>query len=655
MSEPSNKLPKPKTLAAPVTTGKPTPRTLMGAGSLGNLKLSITPEQAAAQERAREAARTAEEARLAEEARYAEELRQYEEQVRAAEEARLAEEARYAEELRQYEEQLKIAQEAESTQTVEAQMAQEAALKAAAEAQAIADQAVATALAAAAKAQAALAAAGLAPTSPSTTPEINTQVAAAEALAAKAAAMRTSSQATPQTATPIPTPLLKNTTPPTPAPATSIPMPDAGLQPAPAPSLTPTQPFGGVVRPSSTKASSFTPTEAAPTVPLYKKKPVIIGFIVIMLALGGIAYSSLAKRAEEQRINDRYVEFVKKGANDDIERIDALKEDFFFVLEKIKTDDKNWQAAARTLQKMTKGNPDFASLLLDEITKSPKAFNKEKTLRLLYFVATLKPAPEDHRQNMLVFLKQAPLDVRTELIWYIHPLLTEDDIPFLIDIITSPEGEANAKLANNAEKAAGKVMNRATNKSELVRRIKEEYDKVDEKKKNTFIRLMGKTGDATGLAFLKNLLEKGDNIVVKRNALKGLGSWTNDDAIAILLEAQKSPFGQAPDTGKFVEEELFRSLSAPGRERDMSKLKPLLDQIKSTSERQSEKLRFIGMLATNAHTDKWAIELIKSYENDADEKVSYEAEKALERINSRKPTGPKSEAKEADPATPSLD
>lgn len=652
MSEEQNTgKPKPRLLAGTAATGASKPRLLAGSTEgLGKLKLAMTPEQAAAMERVkaeRAAAEEAERARLEAEARYAEEQARYEEEKRLYEEYMAAEKLRQEEEARLAAEQQAV--EAEQAAQARAALEEQARIEAEQQAAQEADQPQPDAPAATAPvAQDPASMAALA----------EQQLAAAQKLMAEVQAMQAAALQQAQTpaaeapqpveqsapapvAAPAPSTLRR---PSAPIPMPSIPTPSITPQTA-APAIQPTSPLGGT-KPLGAGIKTAKAGEEAPVKkPLWKRPVLYIPFAVAFLALGTVSVLQLQKRAAEQRIMDRYVAFAKMGADDSQTTIAALPEDAMFVLGKIKTDDNAWEAASSTIQKMMKGSPTLWPLVLKDLKDNYSSYlqkgSAQKLQRLVYFVATQKPAPEGLREGMIDFYNFAPPEYKEGLIYQIHPLFKDSDIPFLIGIIN--DGDASARLRGNAERTVSKVMSRATDKAALSKMIIDEYNKADENQKNVYIRLMGKTGDDFGLKFLDGLVNgKDTGNIARRNALKALGSWTNDDAIAVLLKVKDSPYGQDPATSGFVTEELYKCLVAPGRKRDMAKVKPLVDYLKTLNKTQMDKLTFIGHLKGNAKTDQWALDLLKEFYDDSDDKVSYQAEKAMETVNKRKaPEAPK--------------
>lgn len=585
----------------------------------------MTPEQAAAMEKAKaefavvQAAQEAEAARQAEEQRrYEEEQKRYEEEKRVYEEYLAAEQARKEEEARQAEEQWLLAEQ----QAVEA----------------------------AAQAQAQMPAEQAAP-SPEANPADPAAIAAqqmaeAQALMAKAQALQAQAAMAAESASapaPIPTPTI------TPPPATNIPMPT--LEAAPAhPAVTPTTPRGGYRAPGLPTGQfggtqSMEPQEIATHKPIWKRPVFLIPFLVVFIALGVLFFVKYQERSRQQAIMDRYVNFAKMGADPAIKVINgALPEDALFVLQKIKEEkgDRAWMAAVEAIHKMLPARPELTDIILESIKKEYNVYTEPKRKQLVYFVLTQKPAPDGMREKALDFYNAMPDDYKPELITVIHPLLLESDIPMLIGIITDPANKDNKALTAKAELTAGRVMSRAADKKALSQMIKQQYDNSDDAGKYIFIRLMGKTGDENGLEFLKNIVfDQNSTVIAKRNALKALGSWPNDDAIPVLLKVKDEPFGKNAETGKFVTEELYRSLIAPGRQRDMAKLQPLLDYLTSKKE-QVDKLNLISNIASNAKTDKWTLDLLAKLYEDADDKVSYEAEKAMEAVKKRE--APKKDA-----------
>lgn len=576
----------------------------------------MTPEQAAAMEKAKaefavvQAAQEAEAARQAEEQqRYEEQQKRYEEEKRVYEEYLAAEQVRKEEEARLIEEQRLLAEQ-----------------------------------------QAALAPTQISEEQANPAPEVDPsdpaslaaqQMAQAQALMAQAQALQ--AQAT-MTAASTPTPTPEAIPMPTiaPPPATNIPMPTLDAAPA-HPAVTPTTPLGGY-RAAGLPTGQFGRTqgmEAQEIIipkPIWKRPVFLISFLIAFLAVGALFYVKYQERSRQQAIMDRYINFAKMGADPSIKVINgALPEDALFVLQKIKEEkgDRAWMAAVEAIHKMLPARPELTDIILESIKKEYNAYTEPKRKQLAYFVLTQKPAPDGMREKALDFYNAMPDDYKPELITVIHPLLLESDISMLIGIITDPANKSNTALTSRAELTAGRVMSRAQDKKALSQMIKQQYDNSDDAGKYIFIRLMGKTGDENGLEFLKNIVfDQNSTVIAKRNALKALGSWPNDDAIPVLLKVKDEPFGKNAETGKFVTEELYRSLIAPGRQRDMAKLQPLLDYLTAKKE-QVDKLNLISNIASNAKTDKWTLDLLAKLYEDADDKVSYEAEKAMEVVKKR--------------------
>lgn len=613
MSEPENpQVPQPRRLVAGATSGPAKPRLLAGgaAGGLGNLKISMTPEQAAAMEKARaefavaQAAQEAEAARLAEEQqRYEAEQKRYEEEKRAYEEYLAAEQARQEEEARMAEEQ-RLIQEQQVTES--------------------------------------------APQDPA-------------AIAAQQYEQDQQYAQSQQAISPAPTP------------AVNIPAPNVAPTPTvniPAPSVAPVAANNAAATPAVTPAANYTPgtmgagrfggmpasnpVEKVEAKPLWKRPILYIPFSVAFIAIGVFSYMKHSENKMAQSIQDKYDNFARMGADSSLNAIGSMPEDGPFLLKKLKEDTTNtWKPAVAALRKMLASRPELNDHILKSIEEDYNGFSLEKKQQLAYFVMTQKsPAnPEQLRKRSLEFYQGMPADFKPDVLMGLQALLKESDIPMLISIITDPANKENKMLTSKAEIVAGRLMTRATDKAALAAMVKEQYNNSDEVGKYIFIRLMGKTGDASGLEFLKNILmDQNSSVIAKRNALKALGVWPDDTALPVLMKFMDEPFGKNADTGKFIVEELYRSLKAPGRTRDMKLFQPVLDFL-ATKKAKEDKLILIAHLSGNTKTDQWAIDLLQKLYEDTDDKVSYEAEKALESVKKREAPKKKEKAEESDDLT----
>lgn len=619
MSEPENpQVPQPRRLVAGATSGPAKPRLLAGgaAGGLGNLKISMTPEQAAAMEKARaefavvQAAQEAEAARLAEEQqRYEAEQKRYEEEKRAYEEYLAAEQARQEEEARMAEEQRLIQEQQIPESAPQPQVDSQDPVVIAAQ-----------------------------------------QLEQEQALQALAAQQYAQSQ---QALTPAPTPAVNIPTPSVaPTPAVNIPTPSVAPVTA-APAATPAANY----TPGAMGAGRFggmpagEPVERVEAKPLWKRPILYIPFSLAFIAIGVFAYMKHSENKMAQSIQDKYDNFARMGADASLNAIGSMPEDGPFLLKKLKEDTTNtWKPAVAALRKMLASRPELNDHILKSIEDDYNGFSLEKKQQLAYFVMTQKsPAdPEKLRNRSLEFYQGMPADFKPDVLMGLQMLLKESDIPMLISIITDPANKENKMLTSKAEIVAGRLMTRATDKAALAAMIKEQYNNSDEAGKYIFIRLMGKTGDASGLEFLKNILmDQNGTVIAKRNALKALGVWPDDTALPVLMKFMDEPFGKNADTGKFIVDELYRSLKAPGRTRDMKLFQPVLDFL-ATKKAKEDKLILIAHLSGNAKTDQWAIDLLQKLYEDTDDKVSYEAEKALESVKKREAPKKKEKAEESE-------
>lgn len=618
MSEPENpQVPQPRRLVAGATSGPAKPRLLAGgaAGGLGNLKISMSPEQAAAMEKARAEFAVAKAAQEEEAARLAEEQKRYEEEQQRYE----AEQKRYEEEKRAYEEYLAAEQarkEEEARVAEEQRLIQEQQL-AESEPQQQVDPPDPAAIAA----------------------QQYEQEQATQALVAQQYAQ--SQQAIS----------------PAPTPAVNI----------PAPSVAPVAVNNATETPAVTPAANYTPrtmgagrfrgipagepVEKVEAKPLWKSPILYIPFSLAFIAIGVFAYMKHSENKMAQSIQDKYDNFAKMGADSSLNAIGSMPEDGPFLLKKIKEDTTNtWKPAVAALKKMLASRPELNDHILKSIEEDYNGFSLEKKQQLAYFVMTQKsPAnPDELRKRSLEFYQGMPADFKPDVLMGLQALLKESDIPMLISIITDPANKENKMLTSKAEIVAGRLMTRATDKAALAAMVKEQYNNSDEVGKYIFIRLMGKTGDASGLEFLKNILmDQSSTVIAKRNALKALGVWPDDTALPILMKFMDEPFGKNADTAKFITEELYRSLKAPGRTRDMKLFQPVLDFL-ATKKAKEDKLILITHLSGNSKTDQWAIDLLQKLYEDTDDKVSYEAEKALESVKKREAPKKKEKAEETD-------
>lgn len=639
---PPNPVPRRRLIAGtpPASSSR---RLVAGSGEgLGNLKISMTPEQEAAIARAKAIREAAE----LEAAKYAEEQAKYEADLKAYEEFQAAEKIRLEEEARQ-------AEEAKAAE--EAQKAEEAAAKA--------EEAL--------NAVEATPPESPAPSSTVATPDTAApadavdandpaalaalaakQLEAAQALMAQAQALQASAtgQMPPSAApaaespAPAPAPTLRRSIATGPIPAPTVP-------PVATPAIQPTSSLPGTR--SYMPGTRPVPAEDFTVVPLWKKPAFFIPIILAILVMGGaiVWYYPQYKMAHE--VKERFETFAKWGADDSKDIIPATPADLKFAIEQVRKDPGGaWQAGASAINKMMKADPSYGLTVMDDLIKNYKDYQLKgvgnlKARQLYYYVMVQKTLPDGLKTKMLDFYDVVPDDYKPEVLYVGYRLMEPSDLNFLIGIINDPATQDNERLRFNAERTAVKVMEITPDKDALTNTIMNNYNLADDKQKNVYLRLMGKTGSAQGLQFLKNILDNKDSgIVAYRNVLKALGAWPNDDAIAVLMEFKDKPQAKG-EAEPYVSAELYRSLSTPGRKRDMAKVQPLIDYLKSLT-RQDEKLRLIAALKGNAQSDQWAIDLLTAFYDDKDDKVSFEAERALEKVRDRKPPVQKDTAKEED-------
>lgn len=519
------------------------PKTLLGGGgSFGNLKVSMTPQQLAAIERAKEAQAQAEamqQAQAEAQAKYEEELRAYE-AYQAAERARLQEEARLA-----------------------------------------GEQAAAMGI----------------PT-PNIDPTLGTNPA---------------TQGVPMPTAP-----------------TMAPMPTLTASPA----ITPTAPVSSAalrrpVAPGMTMAQDETK-------PIWKH-PLVIAILAISVLGGGfyVVFEQMKQNAIKEE-NDRYVNLIRQGTLESVPVIaGANKDDIKLLMDRYKSEtaSSNWAANAETLKKICIAEPSLAIDIVDDIIKNPNDYSLDKKKRILFLLATQKQPLQGLRDKYIELSRTTPDEkLKAEVVRYMGPLLRDEDLTeTIIPIINEQSAkDDNPALRRSAEDTAARIIRKSEDQRALFHQIRAQYDAADDVGKNIYIRLMGQTGDENGLDFLKKILDEESTPATKRNVLKALGKWPNDDALPILMNVLNQPFGQNPETVGFLMDELYGSLAKPGRTRDMAKFKPLLDYLKGKNQKQADKLVYIRFLGGNAKTDKWAIDELTAMEQDPDDKVSFDAERAKE-------------------------
>lgn len=203
--------------------------------------------------------------------------------------------------------------------------------------------------------------------------------------------------------------------------------------------------------------------------------------------------------------------------------------------------------------------------------------------------------------------------------------ITQFEVPELLKII-SFGSDRSIRLA--AEKA---LMRYAESQGRgpvtvLANNINQAYEAaLDSEAKQSFLRLLGATGMKSAQPTINDALT-GDDRTLKIAAFTALQNWPNDELFELHLEALND------ESDKVLRAQVFETIINFLKKSEADDLANKWKAVSVSLRNDTEKRALITALASN-YNDRWAIELVEIFREDANDDVSYLAERALERMN----------------------
>lgn len=207
-------------------------------------------------------------------------------------------------------------------------------------------------------------------------------------------------------------------------------------------------------------------------------------------------------------------------------------------------------------------------------------------------------------------------------------IATEDNLADLLNIMRYTKHNS---VRQAAKRTIAAVAKRTDGRTELAAALKNAYETAgDDEVKRGYLELLGSAGGEDSANIIKSALQDDDK-KTQLAAVAALRTWPDDTMFTELIDYA---------TGQ--EDDLLRSQSFDAaftflkldRKRDEFDLEDMWKMLAAEAHTEKEKLKIINGMAQL--TDDWAFSVIAFFEEDDEDEVSYRAEQARERMESRR-------------------
>ena len=207
-------------------------------------------------------------------------------------------------------------------------------------------------------------------------------------------------------------------------------------------------------------------------------------------------------------------------------------------------------------------------------------------------------------------------------------IATEKDISSVLNIIKFSTQE---QVRQGAKRVITSLAARSDSRKSLAADIKSAYDAdPTDEAKLLFVELLGAAGGDVAAAVVQDALKSKDN-KLRLAAVAALGNWADDSQFETLLDHMATEENDTLRTRGF--DSAFHFLKIE-RERDEVALEDMWKLLARLAQVPAEKLKIVTGLANIV--DDWAFAVVEFFVEDEDDKVSFRAEQALERMEERR-------------------
>ena len=210
----------------------------------------------------------------------------------------------------------------------------------------------------------------------------------------------------------------------------------------------------------------------------------------------------------------------------------------------------------------------------------------------------------------------------------VEKMATEKDLNDLVNIIRFT---SHSSVRQAAKRTIASVAKRTDGRAALATALKDSYASApNEEVKRSYLELLGSAGGEDAKAIVKAALEDEDK-KTQLAALAALRSWPDDSMFETIIDYAT---GQEDDLLRNQSFGAAYSFLKLERKRDEIDLEDMWKMLAREARTTTEKRQIIDGMANL--TDDWAFSVVEFFEEDEDDKVSFRAEQARERMESRR-------------------
>lgn len=207
-------------------------------------------------------------------------------------------------------------------------------------------------------------------------------------------------------------------------------------------------------------------------------------------------------------------------------------------------------------------------------------------------------------------------------------IATENNLADLLNIMRYTR---HPSVRQAAKRAIAAVAKRTDGREALATALKNAYDTAgNDEVKRGYLELLGSAGGEDAAAIVNSALTDEDK-KTQLAALAALRSWPDDTMFEAIIDYAT---GQEDDLLRNQSFETAYSFLKIDRERDEIDLEDMWKLLAREARTTKEKRQIIDGMARL--TDDWAFSVVEFFEEDDDDQVSYRAEQARERMESRR-------------------
>lgn len=207
-------------------------------------------------------------------------------------------------------------------------------------------------------------------------------------------------------------------------------------------------------------------------------------------------------------------------------------------------------------------------------------------------------------------------------------LTTDNDVPALLNIVQFTTHES---VRQSAKHAISSLATRSSDRSKLAGAFKTAYDAAtSDEAKFVFVELLGSAGGDIAAPIVEAAL-KDDDRKLRLAGIAALGHWADDSQFDTLLDYM------ADEENDTLRQRAFDSavqFLENGRERDDLDLQDMWKNLAHEAQSREEKIQIIDKLYNII--EDWSFAVVEFFLENKDDKVSYRAEQALQRMEAKR-------------------